>query len=339
MNRKVDGTVRCYGIADRNLTIGAVAGSSIPLVTHEPRSPEDTVDLLFYISAPEGQHGSKSHVRIRLAVIPFFPVPFHERLELVAGFRGYCVLNHLLICKVRARFNRRAGCRLCPLHKSVQDVLQCLIVSGYCSRTVHIACHRHKAVCGSGQIDLQSVFPVVDVVHGLIVGEIRTQSEESAKTCAGRTALKVGIRKEGHDRRRNIIEAPVFPYAVIDINGTDSLGNSIPDAIPAAHCIGLHSRGKVGERRRVVGSRKLSVFRVIGNLSRPALTFFELPDAERSVLFKFRRYIDEINLAAHLYLSPPFYDLFRNAPGLTDGLMQCRYQSGAPYHLIFRYNS
>ena len=121
---------------------------------------------------------------------------------------------------------------------------------------------------------------VVDIIHGLIIGEIRRQFEETTQTGAGGRSLKVGSAEDAKNECRNIIEAAVLTDTVVDINGTDALGNSVADVVPAADRICFHSGLEVGECVRLVGFSHLPCSRVIRYFGQSAAALFQLPDTE-----------------------------------------------------------
>jgi len=106
------------------------------------------------------------------------------------------VFTRFFICKVRARLDGFSDCPAGMPHEGVQAVLQRIVIPGYGARFEHVTCDRHKAVGHAGKIDFQSMFPVVDVVDGLVVGKIRGEPEESAETGTARGFFKIDVRKE-----------------------------------------------------------------------------------------------------------------------------------------------
>ena len=60
----IDGIVGCHSVPDRDLSVGTVSGPAIPFLTHKAGCPEDAIDLLFHVSAPESQDGHQRHHRL-----------------------------------------------------------------------------------------------------------------------------------------------------------------------------------------------------------------------------------------------------------------------------------
>ena len=169
----IDGVVGCHSISDCNLTVGAVPGPSVPLLTHKARGPENAVDLLLHVSAPESQDGHQCHIRIRLAIVALFPMAFIQHLKLFTRFRTRCVFDHSVVIQIGAGFYTAPLHPVCPAHKGIQRILQRLVIPGNRTRAIHITRHRHETVCGTRQVNLQTMLPVVDVVHSLVIGKIR----------------------------------------------------------------------------------------------------------------------------------------------------------------------
>ena len=91
------------------------------------------------------------------------------------------------------------------------------------------------------------MLPVVHVIHRLVIRKIRGEPEEASQSRTGRGTFKVGVREEAEDRCGNIIEATVLPDAVVDVNGTDALGNSVADPFPASQGILFHGSIEIPE--------------------------------------------------------------------------------------------
>ena len=70
---------------------------------------------------------------------------------------------------------------------------------------------------------------VVDIVHGLVIGKVRRQLEETSEACSGGRLLKVGRREDTEDRGRHIVERSVLADTVVDVNGTDFLRHTVID--------------------------------------------------------------------------------------------------------------
>ena len=214
------------------------------------------------------------------------------------------MIDYLLVRKVGAGFYTISLHPVCPAHEGIQGILQCLIIPGNRPCAVYVSCHRHKAVCGTGQIDFQSVLPVVDVVHSLIIGKIRRETEKAAQTCARGRSFKIGIRKEGHDGCRHIIQRTILTDAVVDINRANPLGYTVPDPVPTAQRIGLHGSAEVRKRRRIVGPGQRTGLRIIGNLCRFPLSFLHFPHAEGSVVFQLLRDVYKVHFTRGHALAP-----------------------------------
>ena len=120
VQRHIDGRRSGHSVPDRDLTVGCVASSPIPFVTHQAGIPEDTINLFLNIPAPESKHGNQRHVSVGLGIIAFLPVTFVEGLELLPGFRLHGMVQHLFICQVGNRFDCVSLQRNSTLHEGFQ---------------------------------------------------------------------------------------------------------------------------------------------------------------------------------------------------------------------------
>ena len=196
------------------------------------------------------------------------------------------MLHHLFISQVGAGLHSRCGCLTFPLHKGVQGSRQTFIVALHSTCTVHISCDRHKAVGDAGKVDFQTVLAVIDIINRLIIGKVRGQLEEATQTRAGGRTFEIAVREETQDRCRHIIEGSVLTDAVVDVDGTDALADTVADTIPAAHGIGLHGSREIREGGCIIGFGHRAVARIIRHLGHSATALLFLPQAERCILLQ-----------------------------------------------------
>ena len=99
--------------------------------------------------------------------------------------------DNALVIQIGGRLDRLIGYTGAALHEGVEQITERIIVTLNSAGAEHITCDRNKAVGRPGQIDLQTVLAVVDVIHGLIVGKVGTEFEEAAQSGTGGRAFKI----------------------------------------------------------------------------------------------------------------------------------------------------
>ena len=284
IDRDVHRGCRIHRIADGDRTVGRAGLLTIPLGSHEAGRTEDAVHLLLITAAPEREDRQQRHVGVGLAVVQLLPVTGVERLELLPACGFLRVFDDGVIVQIGVVAHLCVLHLLCPLHQRVQQGGHGgLVVGDFPFRltcAVNIPRHGDEAVCRAGHIDFQTSPAVVDVVDCLIENVVLRHTEEAAQSFTGRGAFHVSRRKDGEDGRRRVVQRPVLPDALVDVEGTDAISDRNADAIVTAHCVGNQSGLEVGKGVRVIDLRPVPVRWVIGHLGFLAIAFFELPYAE-----------------------------------------------------------
>ena len=220
------------------------------------------------------------------------------------------MLHHLLVRQIGAGLHGRRNGLALPFHEGVQGSCQTFIVALHSTCTVHISCDCHKAVGDTGKVDFQTVLAVIDIINRLIIGKVRGQLEEATQTRAGGRTFKIAVREETQDRCRHIVKGSVLTDAVVDVDGSDALTDTVADTVPAAHGVGLHGGGEVGEGGCIIGFGHRAVARIIRYLGHSATALLFLPQAERCILLQLGGDVNKIN--AHKESSFLFVYLFSN---------------------------
>ena len=186
IDRRVYRSAGIHRIPNRDCSIGRAGLLAVPLVTHQSRSAEDAVHLLFIAATPECQDRQHCHVCIRLAAIEFFPLTGMQLLELLAVAGLLCVSNDCLIIQIRVMLEMVLLYLLVSLHQRIQQCRHRSLVIRNLTCAVNISRHGDEAVCRTGHIHFQMLAAVVDVIDRLVKDIILCHMEESTQTFSGR---------------------------------------------------------------------------------------------------------------------------------------------------------
>ena len=92
------------------------------------------------------------------------------------------MLDNLIICQIGTRLHGTSRDPAFPLHEGSEYRLKRLIIPDNSSGLVDITRDGHKPLRRAGQIHLQAMLAVVDVVDGLVISELRRQAEKATQS-------------------------------------------------------------------------------------------------------------------------------------------------------------